>query len=853
VRHPNVAWVIHLGESGGNYFYVMEFVDGESLDKVIRRSSRLDTSTALKVVTLVAAGLEAIQKQNLVHRDIKPSNIMVSLEGNKVVNAKIIDLGLAKGAPEDEAFSAISSQGAFAGTPQYASPEQFTGMGADTRSDLYSLGITLWEMLIGQTPFRGSPTEVMYQHQQVPLPIEQVKGVPQPVVALLEVLLEKDPARRLQSPADLLNALPKVTDAVKVRRTITHQSLRQSVDQRLGVSGKAIEVLTNLREVIAARRVRLVLWPALMLVIGGGAILAVNNFFGAKGPAPQASRSPASSVTTPEKSIAVLPFESLSENKSDSYFADGVQDEILANLAKVSQLRVISRTSVMTFRPGSNRDLRSIAAALGVAHVLEGTVRRDGNRIRITTELIDAGTDRTLWSDSYNRDLTDIFAIQSEIAQAVVAKLSARLSPKEKLDIQKKPTENLEAYDLYLRAKASNTNSALREDFGENGQNILGAIALLEQATRLDPTFALAYCEIADADDILYITGLDASPNRRMRGDAAVNEALRLNPDLPEAHLAAAGHLYDCYRDYEKARAHLAIAERSLPNSTQAIRLAGYIDRGQGRWAESTKAFERACDLDPENPAALVQLGANYGYIRQYRDQERIYARLVALEPDNPNVKVRRAWISLEEKGDLSEWYAVLEALPFPIKNDPIRFSQLITYLYLSRDWTKAKELIRSSSSEELPFFLDSTPVPRACLEIPIAKHQGEHPETNAEFGEARNKLLQKVKEHPQNPFLLIYLGEIDAYLGRKQEAIEEARRAVEMSPDGIEGPVLNQLLAVVYSVTNEPDLAFQILDVSIKTPRGITYGDLKLYPDFDPLRADPRFEKLLAELAPKD
>jgi TolB-like protein len=407
----------------------------------------------------------------------------------------------------------------------------------------------------------------------------------------------------------------------------------------------------------------------------------------------------------PAKSIAVLPFESLSENKSDSYFADGVQDEILANVARVSLLKVISRTSVMQYRADVKRDIRQIANALGVANILEGTVRRAANRVRITMELVDARTDQMIWSESYDRDLTDIFAIQSEIAQTVVAKLSARLSPEEKQDIQKQPTENLEAYDLYLRAKASNTNSTLREDFGENGRNILDAIALLEQATRLDPTFALAYCEIADADDMLYATGFDATPNRRMHGDAAVNEALRLNPNLPEAHLAAAGHLYDCYRDYEKARAHLAIAERSLPNSTQAIRLAGYIDRGQGRWTESTKATSMR--LGPENPAVLIQLGANYGYIRQYRDQERIYARLIALEPENPNVKFRKAWISLEEKADLSEWRAALEALPSPMKNEPIRFSQLITYLYLSRDWTKARELLRSSSSEELPLVFD--------------------------------------------------------------------------------------------------------------------------------------------------
>jgi adenylate cyclase len=263
-------------------------------------------------------------------------------------------------------------------------------------------------------------------------------------------------------------------------------------------------------------------------------------------------------------------------------------------------------------------------------------VRRDGNRVRITTELIDAGTDRTLWSDSYDRDLTDIFAIQSEIAQTIVAKLSAHLSPEEKHGIKEKPTENLEAYDLYLRGKALITNSFRREWFVEGLRDLPNAIALLEQATRLDPNFALAYCEIAYADDALYSQRVDATPNRRMHGDAAVKEALRLNPNLPKAHLAAAGHLYDCYRDYEKARAHLAIAQRSLPNSAEALRLAGYIDRGEGRWAKSTEAFERACDLDPENPSSLLQLGANYGYLRQYRDQERIYARLIALEPENP-------------------------------------------------------------------------------------------------------------------------------------------------------------------------------------------------------------------------
>jgi serine/threonine protein kinase len=461
VRHPNVASVFHLGRTGQNYFYAMEFVEGETLENLIKRSGRLEVKLALEIARQAAAGLAAIQEQNLVHRDIKPTNIIVKLKDGDRVTAKIIDLGLAKTVGDTNSESAISVSGGFAGTPEFASPEQFMGVGVDIRSDLYSLGVTLWEMLSGQTPFKGCPSEVMYQHQRALLPLEQVKGTPQPVVALLEVLLEKDPARRFRNPVELLNALPKVTDAVKARRTITHQSLRETADQRLGPSGKAIETLTNLRGVTVVRRVRLILWGALVLVICGGAILAVSIFFGPKSFVPQPSRSFSPAITAPEKSIAVLPFESLTENKNDTYFADGVQDEILSNLAKVSQLRVISRTSVMTFRPGSNRDLRSIATALDVGRVLEGTVRRNGNRVRVTTELIDAETDKTLWSESYDRDLTDIFAIQSEIAQTVVAQLSATLSPEEKQDIQEKPTVDLEAYDLYLRAKASITNVLL--------------------------------------------------------------------------------------------------------------------------------------------------------------------------------------------------------------------------------------------------------------------------------------------------------------------------------------------------------------------------------------------------------
>ena len=868
VRHSNVASVFHLGRSSQGYFYAMEFVEGETMESLIKRSGRLEVKLALEIVTQVAAGLAAVDEQHLVHRDIKPTNIIVQLKEGDHATAKIIDLGLAKTVGDSMSESAISVLGGFAGTPEFASPEQFAGVGVDIRSDLYSLGVTLWEMLTGQTPFRGSPAEVMNQHQRADLPLEQLKGVPQPVIVLIEVLLEKDPVRRLQSPAEVMNALPKVTDAVKARRTITHQNLREIADQPLGVSGKAIGILTNLRDVIAALRVHLILRPALALVIGGGAILTVGILFGPKRAVPEASRSSSTPITAPEKSIAVLPFESLSPNKDDTYFADGVQDEILSNLARVSQLRVISRTSVMTFRPDSHRDLRSIASALDVARVLEGTVRRDGDRVRITTELIDAETDRVLWSDSYDRDLTDIFAVQNEIAQTVVAKLSARLSPEEKQGMQEKPTENLEAYDLYLRAKESITNSKLMNDATESlqsRQQFLDAIVLLEQATRMDSTFALAYCQIAKADDWLfwlYKLNFDDTSERRIHGDAAVKEALRLKPDLPEAHLAAAFHLYVCYKDYKKARVHIAIAERALPNSADALALGGFLDRHQGHWAESTNALERACNLDPKNPEILDQLRITYEVLHQYRNLERILDRLIALEPENSRWRLDRSSISFNEKADLSEWREALESLPSSMMNNQLMFSALIELLVYSRDWTKARELVRSSSNEELPFGRDCGPmvvgpmVPRLCMEIQIAKYQGERPEINADFEAARNQLLQRVKDHPEDPELLSALSQIDAYLGRKQEAIQKAKRAVEMrsvSEDPLNGPPLLDNLAIVYALTDETDLAFQALNVSIKTPAsGVTYGELKLDPDWDPLRKDPRFDKLLAQLAPK-
>jgi serine/threonine protein kinase/tetratricopeptide (TPR) repeat protein len=803
LRHSNVASVLHLGRTGSSYFYAMEFVEGETLEKLIKRSGRLEVKLALEIASQVAAGLTAVHKQKLVHRDIKPSNIMVSLEDGGAVTAKIIDLGMAKPAPDAPAQTAISTLGAFAGTPEFASPEQFVGVGVDIRSDLYSLGVVLWEMLTGHVVFRGSPAEVMYQHQHAPLPLEQVKGVPQPVVVLLGRLLEKDPAQRFRNPNEVLQVIPAVTHAIAAKRTIKHRDLEATFLQKL-----------------SSRQTKL--------------------------PVPRATK----------RTIAVLPFESLSDDKGDTYFADGVQDEILSNLAKLSQLKVISRTSVMTYRAGGDRDLRAIARILRVTKVVEGTVRKDGNRTRITVRLVDARTDLTIWSETYDRDLKDIFTIQSEVAQMIARKLTATMSPVEKKRIEAKPTENLEAYDRYVRAKQLITYADVNALFGYYDRHLIDAIALLEQAIRLDPKFTLAYCASAKANAALCFR-YDSTSARRALGDEAVEQALRLQPEFPEVHLAYAFHLYGVYRDYEQARVQLAIARRGLPNDVEAIVAAAWLDRRQGKWEEAIQGFNEAISLDPRNIAPLVHLGSTLADLRLFAGTEEAYNRAIDLAPDQPMLKAQKALWLTRKTGNIAKLSSVIAALPRLTAEDPGILSWCLTCALVDRDWQQATELIaRMKGSEDWNFAFTGGPVSVDCYFILLSRFQGEQPSENPGFAEIREKLSQKVQASPGSAGLLSNLAVVDALLGEKHKAIAEARRTVEMLPisqDAVGGPAMLKNLAVVYTWTNELHLAFETLRSLTKVPSGIYYGDLKLDPYWDPLRKDPRFEKLLAELAPGD
>ncbi|HEX3445172.1 MAG TPA: tetratricopeptide repeat protein, partial [Chthoniobacterales bacterium] len=595
-------------------------------------------------------------------------------------------------------------------------------------------------------------------------------------------------------------------------------------------------------------------------VIGsiGAAIVAavIVWFFVTSGRRPIESNTVPIAAAIPPKSIAVLPFESLTGEKEDVYFADGVQDEILNDFAKIAQLTVISRTSVMEYRTPEKRDLRQIANALGVANVLEGTVRRSANRVRISTELIDARQDKTIWADSFDRDLTDIFAIQSEVARTIATKLTATLSPEEKRNIEKKPTENLAAYELYLRAKKLLVDVGVAATFSEVQKPLEEAVSLLDQAVQLDPKFTLAFCRSAEAHDLLY-RFYNPTPEQRALGDAAISRALALEPDLAEVNLAYAFHLYRGYRDYDQTRLQLALAKRGLPNDAEAAALEAYVDRRQGRFEKAIQEFKDAITRDPRNSVFVEDLATTYQQVRQFRAAEQTFDRLTELLPNQAILGEQKPILLYWETGDSTAMRTALAALPASAADDRGVLNLRLAFAFVDRDWAEAKALLEkmNSGDDEGDFAYGGSNVPVGCYSILLARIQGEQTRTNPRFAETRDQLNQRVQKQPENAKLLSQLAVIDALLGRKEVAISEAKRAVELLPiskDAVDGPYPELNLAVVYAWTNEFDLAFERLTSLSKVPNGLYYGSLKREPYWEPLRQDPRYEKLLAELAPR-
>jgi TolB-like protein len=578
----------------------------------------------------------------------------------------------------------------------------------------------------------------------------------------------------------------------------------------------------------------------IMLVGTGVAISAAAGFF----------LLPGVSARKIDKSIAVLPFENLSEEKTNAFFADGMQDEILTNLARIADLKVISRTSVMQYKSGIARNLREIGQQLGVAHVVEGSVQRSGNRVRVNAQLVDVRTDRHLWGQTYDRDLADVFAIQSEIAKSIADQLEAKLSPAEKDAIERAPTSDITAFDLYTLAK----NLCLTA-FGSSTTkaNLLQAADLLNQAVARDPSFLQAYCLLAFAHDGVYFVGFDHTPARLAQAESAVQAASRLQPNAGETHLARAQNLYWGYLDYDGALAELEVAAQRLPNHPRVVELKGYIKRRQGRWDESIRDLNRAIELDPHNILTLQQTAQTHQGLRRYVDEQSLLARALAFEPNDAVTKVQHAFAELDSKADTRPLHQMIESIRAtnPAAIPSIANNWLVCAL-AERDGTAAENALTAFGESPITFgSAENVLFNRLFVEGVIARITKNEDRARSAFIAARAEQEKIIQAQPNYGPALCVLGLIDAGLGRREEALREGRRAVELLPvekDQVGGNVMIKYLAMIAAWLGDKDLACEQLAIALRRPSDLSYGQLKLMPFWDPLRGDPQFEKLVEE-----
>ena len=606
----------------------------------------------------------------------------------------------------------------------------------------------------------------------------------------------------------------------------------------------------------AVRPLSVLRWPKLALIaalFASAVALAISfSIFSRRG-SPTIAQTPSEGVAgavapIPGKSIAVLPFRNLSDEKENAYFADGVQNEVLTDLATIADLKVISRTSVMQYKSDVARNLREIGQQLGVAHIVEGSVQRSGNRVRVNAQLLDARTDGQLWAQTYDRDLADVFAIQSEIAKSIADQLQARLSPSEMSAIERPPTSDITAFELYAQAK---NVLAIRNARA----NLLEAADLLNQAVTRDPAFFKAYCQLAHTHDRLYFLGYDHTPARLALAEAAIQAAFRLRPNAGEAHLARAQNLYRGYLEYDAALAELEVAGQTLPNDAGVFELKGYIQRRQGKQEEAVRSLERAIDLDPRNTFTLQQIALSYHHLRRFAEEKSVLDRALAIEPNDVDTKEARAFVEFHWKADARPLHQMLDSIRAtnPAATQSIADGWLICAL-AERDAGAAKNAAIAAGANP-PFTDEAVNFSLPFVEGVIARMTKDDEKARSAFTVARAEQEKIIQAQPNYGPPLCVLGLIDAGLGRKEEALREGRRAVELlsvEKDPINGIAMIKYSAMIAAWVGDNDLACEQLAVAIRPPSRLTYGQLKLLPFWDPLRSDLCFKKIVASLAPK-
>ena len=813
--HPSIVPIHEVGERDGSCYFSMKFIEGGQLDEVVR-SAPMSIREAAELIAKVARTVHYAHEHGILHRDIKPGNILLDRKGEP----HLTDFGLARLL---ETESTVTHTLEVLGTPSYMAPEQAAGKNIQltAATDVYGLGAVLYQLLTGHPPFAGGTT---YETIKLLLDTEpRAPRVLNPKIdrelsAICLKSLEKDPKRRYSSALAL---------AEDLEHWLKHEPIQ----------AKPSGFFTHSKKWVRRNPSTALLAASLVvLAAAAGWIISKSEFNGHP-------------LTT---GIAVLPFENLSDEKEHAFFADGVQDDIPTKLAKIADLKVISRSSVMQYR--GKQDVRQIGNALRVSHVLEGTVRRAGSKLHVNAQLVDTRTDEDIWAEEYDRDLNDVFAIETQVAQSIASRLRAKLSTRERAGIQERPTKDLAAYDFYVRA----VPSIEAIDSATDPKEVFQTVDLLNQAIARDPDFLLAYCWLARAHDWLYTTA-DKTPARLALAKGAIDSAFHVNPDSGEAHLALALHLYWGYFDYDRARAELAIARRTLPNNPQLYVVSAWIDRRQGRWSDAVRDVERASELDPQNFFLAGNVAAFYFGSRPlpYEQTRKALDRLLALKPNFIDGRIDRGGgLEMHWRGDTRHWHATIDKIladePASANDQAMKLQRFQLALF-ERDFIAAGRALATLPQQW------GDPFGRDFWMGVVARAMGDMVAANGAFTAARAQQEAVVStaraRQPDLASALSELGVIDAALGRKEEALSEGRQAVELVPitkDSTDGTLALSNLALTYAWTGERDLAIEQLEIISKIPNGPTYGILRLDPVWDPLRGDPRFEKMLASLAPK-
>jgi serine/threonine protein kinase/predicted Zn-dependent protease len=845
LNHPNILTIYEIGEDHSTHYIASELIEGETLRQRLVRG-RIEVGEAVDIAIQVASALAAAHETGIVHRDIKPENIMLRPDGY----VKVLDFGIAKLAeqevpvtiPKDEAILLVETNlGSILGTVSYMSPEQAYGARVDRRTDIWSLGVVLYEMVTGHAPFTGDtparsatalqagPGEVMLSILETePPPLTSyVTHTPVELREIISKTLRKDRKERYQSAHELFEAL---------------QSLRRSMEFKTALE----------RSTAAPSWLRWTRSPTALVLGSLVAALAVALPFYWHRNAP--------SSPIPEKSIAVLPFENLSEDKANTYFAEGIQEEILTRLAKISDLKVISRTSTAKYRSAPD-NLREIAKQLGVANILEGSVQKAADQVRVNVQLINAATDSHLWADSYDRKLTDIFGVESEIAKRIAESLEAKLTSYEQQALAIRPTNNPEAYDAYLRGLAF-------EAGGYSADALPKVIDFYELAVQLDPNFALAWARLSRADAYCYFRG-DYRPIRattpaggaaaacRDAAKKALENAQKLQPNSPETLLALGYYQYHVLHDYGLAKTTFRRVHEMLPGSSAVPHALGLVSQREGHWDESIAYLEQALVLDPRNPDILGDTAYTYAMLRKFPTALKLNDRALEILPNEVELVNLKAEI-YQAQGNLQEAAKLLVEVNARTPSTAA-FSGKIKQLKLERNLGEAVRLLQARLAQFQ--FGPQKPGYQVWLAI-LQRLAGDTAGAKATSEEALKALESFDERQPGNPNIVVALSLAKAELGEKDSALKEAERAMMLAPSDknpIEGPSLEETLAQIYTLFGENGRAISILTRLLQTPYSsliyyplpITPAFLRLDPIWDPLRGDPAFQKLCQEKQP--